>query len=60
MSAHFIMTCGDAKWLQLGVLTGLCGGADQAAECILHGRRKQKIRGEMDKRGSGNGGMERH
>lgn len=40
MSAHFIMACGDAKWLQLGVLTGLGGGADQAVECILHGRRK--------------------
>lgn len=40
MSAHFIMTRGDAKLLKLGVLTGLGGGVDQAVECILHGRRK--------------------
>lgn len=43
MSAHFIMTHGDAKWLQLGVLTGLDGGADQAVECI---RQADALRGK--------------
>lgn len=36
------MTRSDAKWLQLGVLTGLSGGADQTIKCILHGWRKKK------------------
>lgn len=42
MSVRFIMTRSDAKWLQLGVLTGLGGGADQTIKCILHGCRKKK------------------
>lgn len=42
MSARFIMTRSDAKWLQLGVLTGLSGRADQTIKCILHGWRKKK------------------
>lgn len=46
MSAHFIMTCGDAKWLQLGVITGLGGGANQAVQCIPHRRKKIIIKGE--------------
>lgn len=41
MSAHFIMTWGGAKWLQLGVLTGLSGWTDQTINCILHSWKKE-------------------
>ena len=47
MSAHFIMTWRDAKWLRLGVLTGLSGLTDQTIGGIPHSRRKS---GRREKR----------
>lgn len=41
MSVHFIMTWRDAKWLQLGVLTGLNGLTDQTINCIPHDCKKE-------------------
>lgn len=36
MSVHFIMTWRNAKWLQLGVLTGLNALTESTINCIFH------------------------